>query len=370
MKALQERVDNIIQELSIKENSCACKILVQQGGLDNLIELCSELAPFRKIALIYTKWTFDMLGKQLTDKLKAKGVKAINFLVEDCELTVKNLAGLFCLPEDVRLAVGVGVETWGHADYYAKVMQAKSLSVVCDNPFGRFSQSLFINNEGKHTIFSLSKEKNIFILRVVEFNCYELFNRFIGKMLFVSDYTISKRTSGESVDKLVVKYAQRILDQGLKVLEVPKSQREDFLISKVIELGTVEFVCGINSAELGISEVETILKSWKNSFKEQPFINYIEWASEYSSTFGIKRVDVLSGIYKLAKEFGNGKAKKILDELDVLLSEMAIKIKTAKAVGQELKKDSVKNQGIKENKLLEYELYPFGVNTANIIKLS
>jgi hypothetical protein len=49
---------------------------------------------------------------------------------------------------------------------------------------------------------------------------------------------------------------------------------------------------------------------------------------------------------------------------------MAIKIKMAKAVGQELKKDSVKNQGIKENKLLEYELYPFGVNTANIIKLS
>ncbi len=369
MEVLQETVDNIVQELSTRENGCDCKMLVRQGCLDCLVKFCTELAPFRKVVVLYTKLTFEVFGKQLTDKLNGIGIKPINFLIDDCALTIKNLSGLFCLPEDVRLSVGVGVKTWGHADYYAKVMRVKSLSVVCDNPFGRFSQSLLINNEGKHTVFSLGLEKSLFFLSDFKFPVHDLFYGFMGKMLFVSDYVISKRARGESVDKLVINIAKRILDQGLKVLEVPKSQRVEFMISRIMELGTVEFVCGINSAELGLDEVEVVLKSWKNYYRKKPYINYIEWASEYSRAFGIERVDALGGVYELVKEFTKGKAKKILYDIEGLLREMAIKIKTAKAVEQELKKDGVKNQGIKENKLLAYELYPFGVNTANIIKL-
>ena len=112
--------------------------------------------------MISTESDIDILLKIRTS-LKKLGHKVVQVVLGDLvEFSLKNACGLFCTPEDVRLAIAIGKRAGKFADYFCKIKGCTSV-IVADNYQDYFAPTLFIKtNNGADKIFSNSKKAVIF----------------------------------------------------------------------------------------------------------------------------------------------------------------------------------------------------------------
>lgn len=91
-----------IAELNKTAENLGLDSRVRFYNVDSIKVVC-DVAPFGKVAAIYSKTTFADIGKDVSARLKRAGVKPINFIMP--ENTVLNLSSVFdiiCVPDDVR----------------------------------------------------------------------------------------------------------------------------------------------------------------------------------------------------------------------------------------------------------------------------
>ena len=90
----------------------------------DIIKVVCDIAPFGKIAAIYSKTTFTDIGKDISERLKKAGIKPINFIMP--ENTVLNLSSVFdiiCVPDDVRAILVLDRELMDIAAYIATLFK-------------------------------------------------------------------------------------------------------------------------------------------------------------------------------------------------------------------------------------------------------
>lgn len=88
------------------------------------VKVVSDIAPFGKIAAVYSKTTFMNIGKDISERLKRAGIKPINFIMP--ENTVLNLSSVFdiiCVPDDVRAVLVFDCELMDIAAYIATLFK-------------------------------------------------------------------------------------------------------------------------------------------------------------------------------------------------------------------------------------------------------
>ena len=73
---------------------------------ENAVKTVTGLAPYGKVAAIYSKNSFANVCKPFTERLKSAGVKAVNFILPDgARLDFKNASDVIGVPEDVRAVI-------------------------------------------------------------------------------------------------------------------------------------------------------------------------------------------------------------------------------------------------------------------------
>ncbi len=198
---------------------------------DVISSFTSEVVPYSKILLISTESDIDILLKIRTS-LKKLGHKVVQVVLGDLvEFSLKNACGLFCTPEDVRLAIAIGKRAGKFADYFCKIKGCTSV-IVADNYQDYFAPTLFIKtNNGADKIFSNSKKavifkKDILPCEVYAGICVLKFNLF--------DYYACTEFKNLDFDK------EKVID-GLFYLK----KAQDALKIKDIESAVKQTVCAI-----------------------------------------------------------------------------------------------------------------------------
>lgn len=91
-------LNNLAEKLGI-----VSRAVFHDGDICGVI---SSVAPYGKIAVIYSKTTFIERGKDFSERLKAAGLKPLNFIMpENAALNFENVFNFIGVPEDVRAVV-------------------------------------------------------------------------------------------------------------------------------------------------------------------------------------------------------------------------------------------------------------------------
>ena len=113
---------------------------------DVISNFTKEIVPYSKILLIATEKDISSLLKIRTS-LKKYGHKVVQVILNDCvDFSLKNACGLFCTPEDVRLAIAIGKRAGKFADYFSKIKGCTSV-IVADRYEDYFAPTLFIKTK-------------------------------------------------------------------------------------------------------------------------------------------------------------------------------------------------------------------------------
>ena len=106
-------------------NSCARTLGVQNRVAfydGDVLSVAQMLAPYGKVAVLYTKAAFSESGKQLSERLKTVGIKPLNFIMpDDVTLNLENVFEVIGVPEDVRAIVATGIELTEIGAYLATI---------------------------------------------------------------------------------------------------------------------------------------------------------------------------------------------------------------------------------------------------------
>ena len=96
----------------MKENYCEqLNAFAKSLGVSDRITFYGEdfcaaitsVAPFSRVAVLYSKNTFETVGKDFTVSLKNAGVKPLNFIMPtDVTVKLDDILEVICVPEDVR----------------------------------------------------------------------------------------------------------------------------------------------------------------------------------------------------------------------------------------------------------------------------
>ena len=105
-------------------------------SIEGVCKAVSKVAPFGKVAVVYTKDGFNNYCKALTTSLKGIGAKPINFIMPDLEFSsgifsLESLYELFYFPEDVRAVITLESSLICEISYYASVLDIPA--VYCIN---------------------------------------------------------------------------------------------------------------------------------------------------------------------------------------------------------------------------------------------
>ncbi len=161
----------------------------------NLVKYAFPSAPYAKVAVASLNDSFSKIGKELTDFLKANGLKPISFVYSlPLKNTIESVAGFFEYPEDTRLIIVTDDCLLDFAKYFATV---KNIPVVflptCPSFRGVFSSSVFINTDGNLDCISVKKNT----LALIDFSIMggglsECFQRAFSRFISVFDYAVDR----------------------------------------------------------------------------------------------------------------------------------------------------------------------------------
>ena len=90
----------------------------------DIIKVVGDIAPFGKIAAVYTKNTFSDFGKDVTNNLKCANIKPLNFIMpENAVLNLSSVFDIICVPDDVRAVLIFDRELMDLAAYIATLFK-------------------------------------------------------------------------------------------------------------------------------------------------------------------------------------------------------------------------------------------------------
>ncbi|MBO4251786.1 MAG: hypothetical protein J5911_03885 [Clostridia bacterium] len=116
--------DNFVSELNKTADDLGINSRVRFYAC-GVVQVACEIAPYGKVAAIFTKNAFYDFGTSIVESLKRAGVKPISFILpENTSLNLSSVFDVICVPDDVRAVLIFERELKDIAAYIATLFRA------------------------------------------------------------------------------------------------------------------------------------------------------------------------------------------------------------------------------------------------------
>lgn len=231
---------------------CADAVVFHAGGAVNIV---ARIAPYGKAAVIYRKASFSEFGKSFTERLKASGLKALNFIMpDDVRLDFENVFEVIGVPDDVRAIVFFDREISNLAAYIATVLNIPAVCVLRTlNTRGALAPKAWFYGGGLYEPFTVRCVRHIIFDDEFfsETDKAEQYVNITEKLVALTDYRVRHEIFGGKTAKEA--YAQ-IKKSVLAVFDVGFSENvAETLLTEGFKIETADFISGgaiVNNSSL------------------------------------------------------------------------------------------------------------------------
>lgn len=235
------------------------------------IGVINSVAPYGKIAVIYSKTTYTERGKDFSEKLKAAGLKPLGFIMpENATLNFESVFNFIGVPEDVRAVVYFDSELKDITAYIATIFNVPviyALSSVYTEGVLSAKVPFFWKNSAD--FFSVTCPYHVVLPETVAATDAELAEQYVNivdKSVALCDYRVKLKILGGT--KKVAVY--NLIEEATKeILPLPSVTAEQLLLSGLkIEIANLASNGAIiyNSAEYCFKRI--------TGFKAQEGLNF------------------------------------------------------------------------------------------------
>ncbi len=343
---------NFSKELNALAETLGVKnrVTFYDGDLFNVI---NAIAPYGKVAALHTKAFFTEFGKDFTEKLKAAGVKSLNFIMpEGVSLNLENVFEVIGVPEDVRAVVVTSRELLNLAAYLATVFNIPLVYSLTSfnsedtlNPKAPFfwgnGTDFFPITCDYHIVIDVDGEKG---------DIAEQYINVVSKITALSDYRVKLELVGgkpENVafgvikDAVLSAFSPNGRDGNTLLLSGLKTELANLASNGAILYNSAEYcfkrLVGLNSSKgLRFAFFKKLLEFYKFCAEngEEPFNvpDYNKRAQEFIAVTHFDDGAFLNGLIKQAEYFNKG--KKFLTVKSSFKSELSSQAATLAAIEQ------------------------------------
>lgn len=278
-----------------------------QGNIEEQVStIAQKIVPYGKVALFYTKSTFEKLGRKVSACLKKQGIKIVNVLLPEKVFSVASSIEVFNLPEDVRMVFAFDNELFDVAKYFCAINGLQcGLVVKTPNFFNGLSNKILANVGTSPEYVDACTTKHVILADEIfngddSYNGY-LYARLVSGLSFIVDYRISSALKRKPINKRAFNLVKSAVMGGLSVMKYSLAERKIALIyfnllleiANVLSLGEI-----INGGAMSYSERLFNALSGNGDGK----INYVENGYGYIL---IKICKKILGVYEIVLSSDN-----------------------------------------------------------------
>lgn len=165
---------------------------------ENLTEEIRSVAPFGKVAVLYSASEISDDVGALTESLKAAGVKPLNFAIKaKAVLDLDDVLEIVGLPEDVRAIVATNRELMPLSSYLASVLNIPVIyAIESVNTDGLLSPKVAVKGRGGTDFFTTTCNYRIVFGTPKTIDLAEQYISVISKLTALSDYRLKLDVCG------------------------------------------------------------------------------------------------------------------------------------------------------------------------------
>lgn len=241
-------------------------------SIEGILKVVSKVAPFGKVAVVYTKNGFSEFSKNLTTELKKIGAKPINFIMPDLEFlggvfSLENLFELFYFPEDVRAVITIETSLINEISYYASVLNIPAVYCVNNGLVENLlPYRVYVKNANDIDEVIITCKRHIIIDQKQIIDCKELgaelFAFIESKISAFIDYSFNTFINGDKGQADIYNYAVQSLKEVYSIIEQPLSNRKERLLYNLIKISLSNYL--MQGELLDYSSLYSALRLLKN----------------------------------------------------------------------------------------------------------
>ena len=278
------------------------KISFYLGSADEKVcEIASKLTPYAKVLVLSSEKNFFSRGVETILKLKKLRLRPSSYIINDKNLSVETLSGLFNFCEDVRLVISLDDTAHQSASYFATIKNIAAIYSLSGELDFAFSTRLLIRNGDNLESFSCDNVRHIVLSSDNLPKHCEVFASTVAKAVSLTDYYFRKTLLGQAPSKYF-ESAKRAVKECLNC--------KDFvgLLEKAITLRLADFREGgefffgsaptiatrlLDKSGKNTSSAELLCALYLNAFYSGEFS---EDLSLFDYLSGVKNFCALSGV--------------------------------------------------------------------------
>lgn len=234
MKTFNQVFDKLNKVLSNQTEQPYSVYFKHGNFVDTMAKTAEEKAPFGRVAIFYTKDTFELYGKEISLSIRKKGIKTVNVILPESAKSVDEICKLFNLPEDVRMAFVTDAVNYQTASYYASINQIPCGYLLGDLDFSNLlSAKVKLKNGISQDFFNLDCERHVFINEKSVLSCQnqakDLYIKIMCSLVALIDYKIGCFFNKEQISSSAVKIVESSTRELFSYVENDGEDQINFL---------------------------------------------------------------------------------------------------------------------------------------------
>lgn len=328
-----------------------------EGDVNSLIEVLNTLAPFGKVALVYSGDSFDKYG-ELSVVLNKMGFKVTNVIENDGEINDEKAKDLFNLSSSLRAVVCVGNDNFSLVTYYASLRKIPAVYFVDSfDMAGAFKTRVkVVKNGRKNYVLTLPVRHVVLDTESIladRKNVYKAYGMTENMLVALVDYRIAGIVGINGLDSKLYELLKRAVLSCYSVYKYNYNKQAEavlnafllFNLANVLSKGeltdysAVSVTAFLLDDENAIHNVELskrILGLYELCFSGKyknplPLRNYLSDSIKLAEAVDVDNVTLLKAIKKNAQLYSSN--EKLFDEIkSKLYDEIACLSKSSKTV--------------------------------------
>ncbi len=199
------------------------RLYLGEANYRTLGDVMRAVAPFRKVALLFSKEGYDRLGKATIRAIESVGCRVVTMVGESTALDTDSIGRYFTLPEDVRAVVVFETGYIPVATYFCSV---KNIPLVfnCDKIFMSelFPCSLRIKNGDKIDVVSVDCPRYVIFDRAIEntdIDAPEIYAFNTATAVALTDYSIRSALGLDEFNPLAYNLSKEAVTGAYKIMK-------------------------------------------------------------------------------------------------------------------------------------------------------
>lgn len=234
---LIEKLNTTAQGLTAQRKND--RVFFYGGQVASIVTTIAEQkAPYGKVALFWTKPTFERAGKDISLAIRKRGIKTVNLILPDGASDAKALCELFTLPEDVRTVFAFDKELFDCAKYFCALREIPCIFVVSSaNFYGSLNPRIYVKVGEELDLTDVFCERHV----IVDFDAIEassvtgevvpfLYGTLVAGLSLIADYRIDCALSRRPINKRAYNLARQAVLGGYAAMEYSNTQRLNALL--------------------------------------------------------------------------------------------------------------------------------------------